>query len=94
MTETPSTASSGHKLGQIIGDWYEEYVAWPILNTVAQRLKLYPASRFTKDQRGGTKVIWCDIDGNAVDYDFVMELGGTESHPGIPVAFFETFWMT
>ena len=29
---------------------------------------------------------------NDVDYDFVLELYGTDKKKGIPVAFFETFW--
>lgn len=41
-------ASAGHKLGQIIGDWFEEYVAWPVLRQTAYSLKLYPDSRFNK----------------------------------------------
>ncbi|NEP14126.1 MAG: hypothetical protein F6K14_28775 [Symploca sp. SIO2C1] len=38
------------------------------------------------------KIIWSDLEGNDVDYDFVLELGGTESKRGVPLAFFETFW--
>ncbi len=92
MTKDIPFASSGHKMGQIIGDWYEEYVVLPILAYVAAKLKLYLDSRFIERECGDKKVIWEDIDGNAVDYDFVMELGGTSSHRGVPVAFFETFW--
>jgi hypothetical protein len=32
------------------------------------------------------------VEGNAVDYDFVMELDGSDAKMGIPVAFFECFW--
>ncbi|MHB1424937.1 MAG: hypothetical protein ACYC3I_17330 [Gemmataceae bacterium] len=32
------------------------------------------------------------MEGNEVDYDFVMELDGTDEKLGIPVAFFECFW--
>jgi hypothetical protein len=86
------TSSSGHKLGQIIGDWYEEYFAYPVLQKVADELGLYIDSRFKQRECRGEKIIWEDIDGNAVDYDFVLELGGTDKEKGIPVAFFETFW--
>ncbi|MDX5324998.1 MAG: hypothetical protein LPK80_01940 [Bacteroidota bacterium] len=85
-------ASSGHKLGQIIGDWYEEYFAYPILEAVAKELNLYLDSRFKTRVCRGEKLIWEDVDGNKVDYDFVLELGGTDEKQGIPVAFFETFW--
>jgi len=85
-------ASSGHKLGQVIGDWYEEYFAYPILKEVAKELGLYLDCRFKERNCRGEKIIWRDLDGNDVDYDFVMELGGTKNKLGSPVAFFETFW--
>jgi hypothetical protein len=31
-----NNASSGHKLGQLIGDWYEEYFVFPLLQEVRQ----------------------------------------------------------
>ncbi len=40
----------------------------------------------------GEKIIWQDVDGNNVDFDFVLELDGTTNKRGIPIAFFETFW--
>lgn len=85
-------SSSGHKLGQIIGDWYEEYFALPLLEKAAKELGLFLDCRFKKRECRGDKIIWADVDGNKVDYDFVMELGGTAKKHGIPVAFFETFW--
>ena len=86
-------SSSGHKLGQIVGDWYEEFVAARILESVAKDLSLYVDHRFkSRTCRSSSKVIWSDLDGNAVDYDFVLELGGTDDKRGTPVAFFETFW--
>lgn len=87
-------SSSGHKLGQIVGDWFEEYFALPILNEIAKDLNLFVDSRFAKrsDSVRGDKINWADLDGNQVDYDFVFELNGSEIQRGIPVAFFETFW--
>jgi hypothetical protein len=86
-------SSSGHKLGQIVGDWYEEFVAARILESVANDLSLYVDHRFkSRTCRSGSKVIWSDLDGNSVDYDFVLELGGTDTKRGTPIAFFETFW--
>lgn len=82
-------ASSGHRLGQLVGNWYEEHVARPVLEDVAERLDLHCESRWST---GGEKVLWEDADGNAVDYDFVFELRHDRNARGIPVAFFETFW--
>jgi hypothetical protein len=82
-------ASSGHRLGQLVGNWYEEHVARPVLEDVAKRLGLHCESRWST---AGEKVLWEDADGNAVDYDFVFELREKPDERGIPVAFFETFW--
>jgi hypothetical protein len=87
------TASYGHKIGQVIGDWYEEYVALRILTKVASSLNLYLDHRFnSRTVRTTSKILWYDLESNAVDYDFVLEIGGTDSQVGLPVAFFETFW--
>ncbi len=87
-------ASAGHKLGQLIGDWYEEWFVLPLLKEAANKLNLYLDNRFVaRAVRGAeTSILWKDDDGNEVDYDFVMELGGKDTERGIPVAFFECFW--
>jgi hypothetical protein len=86
-------ASAGHKLGQLVGDWFEEFFVLPLLQKVAGQLKLYLDNRFRKRKaRDGDKIIWRDVEENAVDYDFVMEVDGTDEKLGIPVAFFECFW--
>jgi len=85
-------SSAGHRFGQIIGDWWEQHVAYPILKDVAENLELYVDCRFSKRACRGDKIQWTDSDGNIVDYDFVLELGGTNEKLGIPVAFIETFW--
>src|SRR5690349_3555665 len=85
---TAGGASSGHRLGQIVGNWYEQHVARPVLQDVASRLALHCESRWT----AGESVAWEDADGNSVDYDFVFELRRDPTERGIPVAFFETFW--
>ncbi|MDQ6962793.1 MAG: hypothetical protein Q9M28_09780 [Mariprofundaceae bacterium] len=85
-------SSSGHKLGQIVGDWFEEEVAVDLLSQVASKLGLYLDHRFRSRICRGSKVLWEDLDGNNVDYDFVLELGGTDNKKGIPLAYFETFW--
>lgn len=85
-------ASSGHKLGQLIDDWYEEYFVLPLLKKVAVSLELFIDSRFIDRKAREGKILWEDIDGNSVDYDFVLELGGTKEKLGVPVAFIECFW--
>ncbi|RKZ46933.1 MAG: hypothetical protein DRR16_09890 [Candidatus Parabeggiatoa sp. nov. 3] len=89
---TSRKASSGHKLGQLIGDWFEEYFVLPLLKNVANELQLFIDSRFIKRMVRGRKIGWLDSDGNTVDYDYVLELHGTENEIGIPVAFVECFW--
>ncbi|HZL33848.1 MAG TPA: hypothetical protein VFC78_00980 [Tepidisphaeraceae bacterium] len=86
------TASAGHQLGQLVGDWMEQFVTLPLLQEVANRLRLYlDHGQRQRTCRDG-KVIWNDEDGNTVAYDFVMELDGSDDCRGIPIAFFETFW--
>lgn len=85
-------ASSGHKLGQLIGDWFQDYFVFPVLNEVANKLNLFLDHRLQHRQIRSGKIIWNDEYGNGVDYDFVMELGGSDTQRGVPVAFLEAFW--
>jgi hypothetical protein len=85
-------ASAGHKLGQLVGDWFEEHFVLPLLTGVAKGLRLYLDCRFHKRSARGDKVLWSDEEGNSVDYDFVMELDGSDNVIGMPVAFLECFW--
>jgi hypothetical protein len=85
-------SSSGHKLGQLIGDWYERNVATAIFDSVVAELGLYLDHRFKERKCRGGKIIWRDLEDNSVDYDFVIELGGNDNEFGAPLAFFETFW--
>lgn len=90
MAKTRS--SSGHKLGQLVGDWFEEQVAVILLQSIAEELELYLDHRFKERACRSGKIIWSDLDGNEVDYDFVLEFNGSDSQKGVPLAFFETFW--
>jgi len=85
-------ASSGHKLGQLVGDWYEEYFVFPLLQKVGESLNLFVDSRFVNRSARDSKIIWNDLDGNSVDYDYVLEIDGSDKELGIPVAFIECFW--
>jgi hypothetical protein len=86
------SASAGHKLGQLIGDWYEAYFVLPLLQQVGRELDLFVDSRLVERAARTGKIIWKDIDGNSTDYDYVLELGGTKTQRGVPVAFIECFW--
>lgn len=57
-------------------------------------MELFVDSRFITRavECRGDKIIWKDVDGNDVDYDFAFELGGTTASKGVPVGFVETFW--
>lgn len=85
-------ASSGHRLGQLVGDWFEEHFVFPLLRRAGERLDLFVDCRFVSRNTRSGKILWNDLDGNAVDYDAVLELGGTTNKQGIPVAFIECFW--
>jgi hypothetical protein len=85
-------SSAGHLLGQLVGDWWEQYIVKPLLDEVAKRLRLFCDCRFVDRTCRGEKVQWQDVDGNVVDYDFVLELGGTRAALGVPVMFLECFW--
>ncbi len=87
-------SSSGHKFGQLIGDWWEQYVVLKLLQQVANKLQLFLDSRFVNRtcRKRGNKIHWVDVDGNIVDYDFVLELNGSSNSVGIPVGFVESFW--
>jgi len=91
--EAIALSSSGHKLGQLIGDWWETKVIFPLLGEVAVSLGLFLDNRVVaRTCRADNKIHWPDVDDNRVDYDYVLELGGSVSQKGIPVAFLESFW--
>lgn len=85
-------SSAGHRIGQVVGDWWEKSVVYPMLKSLADEAGLFLDNRIVERSFRGGKVHWQDADGNAVDYDFVLELDGTAETRGIPVAFFESFW--
>ncbi len=92
LDEDSERASSGHKLGQLVGDWFQDDFVRPILQEVANKLDLYLDHRMRARSARGEKILWKDEYGNFVDYDFVMELGGSDTNIGVPVAFLECFW--
>lgn len=84
--------SAGHRLGQIIGDWWERRVVAELLSEVAADLNLFLDHRFVSRTSRSGKILWKDEDENFVDYDFVLELEGSTEKQGIPVGFIECFW--
>ena len=58
-----SRSSSGHKLGQLVGDWFEEEVATYLLEQVALKLNLFLDHRFKVRSCRKRKIIWQDLDG-------------------------------
>ena len=87
-----SVSSAGHALGQIVGDWWEIDVMCPLFGEVATELSLFLDNRSVARKCRGEKVQWPDTQGNLVDYDFVLEINGTNTKLGIPVSFIESFW--
>lgn len=85
-------SSAGHRLGQLVGDWWEGCVIYPLLQEVADDLGLFLDNRLVQRTCRSGKIKWKDESGNHVDYDYVLELGGTAQKIGVPVAFLESFW--
>ena len=66
MADTDLKASAGHTLGSQIGDWFEEFFVFPLLQKVATELKLFLDSRFIEREARTGKIQWQDVDGNSV----------------------------
>lgn len=88
-----SVASPAHKVGQIIGNFFEDYFS--------QKLKLLSTeNNLYLDKKGPrpgvrgkrVKVTWKDDQGNDHDMDYVFEVNGTFQKQGEPVAFIELAW--
>ncbi len=85
--------SPGHKLGQMIGNFFEELFAEDLTSFCNQH-------GFYCDRRGprprvrrtSRKVTWTDNEGNKHDLDYVIERGGSDEKLGDPVAFLELAW--
>ena len=83
--------SQAHKLGELIGLFFEEAMKEPIAS-FARAASLYFDTRGTRKARKGKKVSWTDINGNRHDLDYVLERGGSNDKVGEPVAFIELAW--
>lgn len=83
--------SFAHKLGELIGVFFEECMKKPVAEFAASR-SLYFDTCGSRSVRRGRKVTWTDVDGNRHDLDYVLERGGTDKQIGDPVAFIELAW--
>lgn len=87
MAESPS-----HKLGQIIGNVLEAVIG-PFLLEFAKEKNLYlDHQKNSRTARKGKKVTWEDPYGNIHDLDYVLEMHGTDTAIGTPIAFIEVAW--
>lgn len=85
--------SPGHKFGQLIGNFFEEFFS-------VRMTKLAQECGFYCDKKGPRpnvrsklkKVTWIDSKGNAHGLDYVFERNGTYDKKGNPVAFIELAW--
>lgn len=86
-------ASPGHKLGQMIGNFFEDFFS-DSLSQIADKHGVYCDSRGRRPEVRGNrrKVTWSDQDGNPHDLDYVLEYNGSPEEKGDPAAFIELAW--
>ncbi len=91
MADSPS-----HKFGQDLGALLEDivlnYILKPRLLEYTQNKNLYLDFEEFRPARGGKLVSWSDKYGNSHNLDFVIELGGSATVRGKPLAFIEAAW--
>jgi hypothetical protein len=92
-TRESTVTSLGHKLGQVVGEFFESYFA-ESLGELAKAHGLYcDAKGYRPKVRGRRKkVTWLDSDGNPHDLDYVFEYNGSAEVQGQPAAFIELAW--
>jgi len=91
MADSPS-----HKFGQDLGNLLEDlvlnHILKPRLLEYTRNKNLYLDSQGHRPARGGKLVTWQDGYGNSHNLDFVIELGGSLTVRGRPLAFIEAAW--
>lgn len=83
--------SQSHKLGEQIGNFFEEAMQEPI-KQFALKNNLYFDTFGQREARPSKKVTWEDVNGNKHDLDYVLERNGSDTHIGDPMAFIELAW--
>lgn len=81
-----------HKLGQMIGDFIENYFKGELIEICRERQLYLDIVGKKRTARRGKKVSWLDVYGNKHDLDFVIERGGSDSKLGTPAALIECAW--
>lgn len=87
------TGSATHKLGQMIGNFFEDFFE-ESLNQVAVRHSLYCDSKGLRPKVRGKrkKVTWQDGESTPHDLDYVLERHASDEVRGKPAAFVELAW--
>lgn len=85
--------SPGHKLGQLIGTFFEEFFSSKLAK-LAEELGLYCDKKGPRPEVRGEKneVIWIDSLDNKHKLDYVFEKNGAIDKQGEPAAFIELAW--
>jgi len=85
--------SPGHKLGQLIGNFFEALFADDLIDLSSKHECYCDHKGLRPRVRGNSrKVTWTDKYGNKHDLDYVIERGGSRRKRGTPVAFIELAW--
>lgn len=86
-------AAPGHKLGQMIGNFFEDFFAEDLVK-LSQKHGFYCDCKTIRTEKKETpkKVTWTDKDGNNHDLDYVFEKRTSPQKRGVPVAFIELAW--
>ena len=89
----PEVVSPGHKLGQMVGNFFEELFADDLM-AFCREHGFYCDRRGPRPKVRGTskKITWTDKYGDKHDLDYVIEKGGSYDKQGVPVAFIELAW--
>ena len=84
--------SNSHRLGELIGDFFEDTII-QYLKPIVARKGYYLDYRHPREARKGSKEVrGVDKYGNTHKLDIVVEKGGSESELGTPKAFIEMAW--
>ena len=84
--------SSSHRLGELIGDFFEESII-EYLKPLVDKKGFYLDYRHPRKARNdGKEVVGIDEEGNKHKLDIVIEANGSEDKFGCPKAFIEMAW--
>ncbi|MDD3582049.1 MAG: hypothetical protein PHW74_13640 [Desulfobacca sp.] len=86
-------ASPGHKLGQMLGNFLEEFFYIDLVRLCNKHGFYFDRKGPRPGVRGSKQgVIWKDKDGNKHNLDYVIEKDGSANDQGKPIAFIELAW--